>query len=283
MSLYTEATEVRTKALVDQTCSVSLPAWNHTKRAKWWILRRKYGRLLFIRGTTAREICVANRDNLLGHRARYEFLKKKMPADKLGFAYVGSVGRADNDSAAEVGFREEEVLRQYHDLDGAYVIDLGCGIGRLTRYLVDSPVARYLGTDILPEILAEAQKLAAGRDAFSFAIAENFQIPEDDNKADIVCAFSLMTHLLDTEVRIYFRETARVLKPGGGAIFSFLDFALPQHFAMFEAHIAHSKPDHDILKFFEKDTLQRFATRSGMDVIGFIDAQTPSPALERGL
>jgi 2-polyprenyl-3-methyl-5-hydroxy-6-metoxy-1,4-benzoquinol methylase len=216
---------------------------------------------------------VANPDNLLGHRARYESLKKKMPADKLGFAYVGSV--AGSDSAAEIGFREEEILRHYHELDGAYVIDLGCGIGRLTRYLADSPVARYLGTDILPEILAEAQKSAASRDTFSFAIAENFQIPEDDNKADIVCAFSLMTHLLDTEVRIYFRETARVLKPGGVAIFSFLDFALPQHFAKFEAHIAHSKPDHDILKFFEKDTLQRFATKSGLDVIGFVDAQTP--------
>lgn len=218
---------------------------------------------------------MANPDNLLGHRARYESLKKKMPADKLGFAYVGSVAKADSDSAAELGFKEEEILRQHHDLDDAYVIDLGCGIGRLTRYLVDSPVARYLGTDILPEILAEAQKLAAGRETFSFAIAENFQIPEDDNKADIVCAFSLMTHLLDTEVRIYFRETARVLKPGGIGIFSFLDFSNPQHFAMFEAHIARSKADHDVLKFFEKDTLRRFAIKSGLDVIGFIDAQTP--------
>lgn len=216
---------------------------------------------------------MANPDNLLGHRARYESLKKKVPADKLGFAYVGS--GAGSDAAAEVGFREEEVLRHYHDLDGAYVIDLGCGVGRLTQYLAGSPVARYLGTDILPEILAEAQKLAAGRDTFSFAIAENFKIPEDDNKADIVCAFSLMTHLLDTEVRIYFGETARVLKPGGIGIFSFLDFSIPQHFAKFERHSARPKANTDILKFFEKDTLRRFAIKSGLDVIGFVDAHTP--------
>jgi SAM-dependent methyltransferase len=218
---------------------------------------------------------MANPNNIEGHRARLEFLKKRLPPEKVGFAYVGGGDRID---PALVGFMEEEAIRRHRPLTGAYVIDLGCGVGRLTKYLLSAGIDRYLGTDILPEILAEARALAAGRPEFSFALAKDCVIPERDGAADIVCAFSLITHLLDEEVFLYFREAARVLKPKGVAVFSFLDFAHPTHQKRLAEYIAAYKAQRDLLKFFERDTLCRFAEMVGMTVVEIIDGGTAFPA-----
>jgi SAM-dependent methyltransferase len=168
-------------------------------------------------------------------------------------------------------------LRRHRALENACVIDLGCGIGRLTSYLLDAGISRYLGTDILPEILAEARNLAAGRPEFRFEIVTDCTIPERDNEADIVCAFSLITHLLDEEAFLYFRETARVLKPGGLAVFSFLDFAHWFHQKRWAEYVEGYTAQRDLLKFFEKDTLRRFGEMVGLKTIEIIEAGEPFP------
>src|SRR5205085_8172207 len=130
------------------------------------------------------------------------------------------------------------------------------GIGRLTRSLLSSPIRQYLGTDILPEILGHAAQLADANESFRFEIAKGCHIPERNGQADIVCGFSLMTHLLDEEVFLYFRETSRVLAPQGIAVFSFNDFSHAQHQATFLKYVQCYKAQRDLLKFFEKDTLR---------------------------
>ena len=211
---------------------------------------------------------MANPINVQGHRARLEHLQRTLAPEKVGFAYVGGGDRID---PAVVGFMEEEAIRRHHSLPGSYVVDLGCGVGRLTNYLLSADVSRYLGTDILPEILSQAASLAKGRDEFRFDIAKDCAIAEQDNQADIVCAFSLITHLLDEEVFLYFRECARVLKPGGIAVFSFLDFSHPTHQQRFLSYVGSYKAQRDLLKFFEKETLCRFAQMLDMQVVEIID------------
>ena len=78
------------------------------------------------------------------------------------------------------------------------MVDLGCGIGRLTRYIVSQPVNSYLGVDIIPETIAEAEKIAveSKRKNFDFEIVEDCVIPAEDNSKDLVCAFSVITALL---------------------------------------------------------------------------------------
>lgn len=212
---------------------------------------------------------MANPQNLTGHRARYDFLRKKLPPDKVGFAYVGGGDKID---PALVGFIEEELIRRHHALDDAHVVDLGCGVGRLTRYLVDSPVRSYLGIDIIPEILADAEKVGVARPTFRFALTDSCSIPEQDGKADIICGFSLITHLLDEETFVYFQESARVLKRGGTAVFSFLDFSHPRHQSQFTKYAASYKSQRDLLKFFEKSTLGTFAKLVDLEVIDMLDA-----------
>jgi 2-polyprenyl-3-methyl-5-hydroxy-6-metoxy-1,4-benzoquinol methylase len=218
---------------------------------------------------------MANANNIAGHQTRLDHLKQHLPPDKVGAAYVGGGDRID---PAIVGYMEEEAIRRHRSLDGAYVIDVGCGIGRLTKYLMTAGIARYLGTDILPEILEQARALTPGQEEFQFRIVRDFTIPEADGQADIVCGFSLITHLLDEEVFLYFRETARVLKPNGIAVFSYLDFKHPIHQRQFLSYVDVHKVKRDLLKLFERDTLCKFADMVGMRVIESIDGGKPFPA-----
>ena len=103
-----------------------------------------------------------------------------------------------------------------------YLIDVGCGSGRLTKSVASYLTDRYLGTDVVPALLANAQKY--GKPGWRFEEAAAIAIPEKDNVADVVCFFSVLTHLLHEDSFRYLRDAKRVLKPGGRIVFSFLEF-----------------------------------------------------------
>ncbi len=48
-----------------------------------------------------------------------------------------------------------------------------------------------------------------------------YQLPLADASIDMALAFSLFTHLNQPDAAWYFREMARVIKPGGCALFTF--------------------------------------------------------------
>lgn len=227
---------------------------------------------------------MVNSNNLAGHRERYEDLAARRPVEDVGRLYVGG------GDPYLTGFLELDIISRYKPLDGIDMVDLGCGIGRLTRYIVSQPVNSYLGVDIIPEIIAEAEKIAveSKRKNFNFEIVEDCVIPAEDNSKDLVCAFSVITHLLDNETFGYFQEIGRVLRPGGVATLSFLDFGLPHIKDWFVEHFENRHGWHDVLKFFEKDTLSFFAERSGLRAefmdngVDRFDAQWPETKLENG-
>ena len=126
----------------------------------------------------------------------------------------------------------------------------------------------YLGTDVVPEILEQAKLTAEGRENFEFFVVDGPTIPAAEESIDLVCGFSLITHLLDEEVFELFQDTARVLRKDGYGIFSFVDFS--RHKGLFLAHARNYKERHDVLKFFEPETLQFFAEETGFDVVEVI-------------
>lgn len=211
--------------------------------------------------------------NIQGHRARLKGLLNSRPRQAALEAYVGGGARYS------IGHREKEAIAKHHELENAYVIDIGCGIGRLTQSLMGEPIRRYLGTDIISEIMDEARALVPADSRFSFSQVSSLTIPEEDGVADIVCAFSVMTHLLDEEVFTYFHESARVLRSGGIAVFSFLDYSVSKNQEQFVRFAQDTKGKRkDVLKWFEKDTLNFFAAQSAMELIEFQDAYVASPA-----
>lgn len=208
---------------------------------------------------------MVNANNVAGHRARFEHFKKTLPPDELGPRYVGG------GDVHYIGYMEREVIARHASFEGASVVDVGCGIGRLTRYLKPEPIRSYLGIDVVTEILEEAARSVDHDPRFSFAMATQCRIPAPDKSTDIVCGFSLITHLLDEQVYEYFTEAKRVLKPGGLLALSFLDFSWPVHQGWFLAFVKKHSTHHDVLKFLERDTIRFFAKSAGLQIVEFGD------------
>lgn len=120
-----------------------------------------------------------------------------------------------------------------------YLIDVGCGSGRLASALARSDfrdTLRYLGIDIVPEMLAFAAEKCR-QPCWRFELVTELTIPENDGVADMVCFFSVFTHLMQEESFLYLREARRVLKTGGRIVASYLDIAEPMHWETFDANL----------------------------------------------
>jgi SAM-dependent methyltransferase len=117
------------------------------------------------------------------------------------------------------------------------VLDLGCGCGKLARFLYLNPTLQYIGIDLFLPAIAWCrnafQPLAGGRFRFEhfngFSEAYNpdgdiepvnYRLPCDDRSIDVAVCASLFTHLDESTCRHYLGELQRMLKPGGKAVLS---------------------------------------------------------------
>lgn len=134
------------------------------------------------------------------------------------------------------GVLEHAVLREAGLRPDSKVVDVGCGSGRLAVQLARHEAMGYLGTDVVPAMLDYARQ-RAGRPDFRFIHVDRIAIPAPDESADIVAFFSVLTHLLHEESYLYLQEAHRVLRPGGKAVFSFVEHDTPMGAVVFEANL----------------------------------------------
>ncbi len=158
-------------------------------------------------------------------------LEKNDPETAMSLAVGGDyevMGEALRERLVRFGLRPDH-----------YLIDVGCGSGRVASAFARSDfrdTLRYLGVDIVPEMLAfAAEKCRKPR--WRFELVTEPKIPESDEVADMVCFFSVFTHLMEEESFLYLREAKRVLKPGGRIVASYLDIAEPMHWEIFETNV----------------------------------------------
>jgi SAM-dependent methyltransferase len=100
-------------------------------------------------------------------------------------------------------------------LDGD-VLDVGCGGGAYTRFLVDlgADPARTTGIDLVPQRIEAAGR--ASPPSMRWQVADATELPFADDSFDLVAQFTALCNLLDAELRRRAaREMARVLRPGG--------------------------------------------------------------------
>ena len=130
-----------------------------------------------------------------------------------------------------------EILRAFLIQNGLLpqhcLVDVGCGAGRLAKHLANYVTGGYLGTDVVPDLVDHA-RLLAGRPEWRFETVGDIVIPEQDASADFVVFFSVFTHLAHVDSYRYLAEAARVARPGGRIVFTFLEFAVDRHWAFFE-------------------------------------------------
>jgi SAM-dependent methyltransferase len=164
-----------------------------------------------------------------------------------------------------VGKLEYHLLRSLGLAGGHLVVDVGCGSGRLACQLAPFPDIRYVGCDVVSRLVGYARDLC-GRTDWEFTTTDGRVIPALDGTADFVAFFSVFTHLLHEDTFRYFREAARVLRPGGCMVFSFIEFRVPANWAIFISSIDNAKPGQHLNQFVDRDGIHAWAQHSGFEV-----------------
>lgn len=176
---------------------------------------------------------------------------------------------------AGIGIIERELLIQEGLPKDGYLIDVGCGSGRLAFPLSDYLTGRYLGIDIVPELVKYARQLVP-RPNWRFEVAPGLSIPERDHTADMICFFSVFTHLLHEQSYLYLQEAARVVKPEGKIVFSFLEFQAGGHWPIFEAAIRNlDNSSSPLTMFIDRDAIRAWAAHLNLRIEALVDANAP--------
>jgi 2-polyprenyl-3-methyl-5-hydroxy-6-metoxy-1,4-benzoquinol methylase len=147
-------------------------------------------------------------------RAYYDEYARRTAPDELKFhGILGTERRPWNPYWSVI-----ELVRNARIGDGQMLLDFGCGPG--TYSLTFAKLGyRVFGFDISPVNVEAASRLAAkyglaDRAHFTQGIAERLDYPDDS--FDVVVGIDILHHV---DFGASIRETVRVLKPGGIAIF----------------------------------------------------------------
>ncbi len=109
-----------------------------------------------------------------------------------------------------------DIVKEFLELEGRRVIDVGCGEGRFTRALA-APGAEVFGIDINDAALAAASA-APGGENVTYMLARAEDLPFEDASVDVVVFSNSLHHIYHTDgdnVAQALGEAARVLKPDG--------------------------------------------------------------------
>lgn len=103
---------------------------------------------------------------------------------------------------------------------GLTVLDLGCGLGRLTRVLARD-AERVIALDVSNEMLAQAKQLNPELDNVQWLHGDGASLqPIADASVDVCVSHVVFRHIPDPAITLgYITEMGRVLKPGGFAAF----------------------------------------------------------------
>lgn len=120
-------------------------------------------------------------------------------------------------------------------LDGVRVLDVGCGT-KVVKALLDDgwPVGRYVGIDIDRDVIAwhgehvhddrfEFHHMDAQNDLYNpvgVPLGEIERLPAGDEPFDLICLFSVFTHLAPPDFVAMLRLLRPHLAPGGRLVFS---------------------------------------------------------------
>jgi ubiquinone/menaquinone biosynthesis C-methylase UbiE len=140
-----------------------------------------------------------------------------------------SIGEGDFDL---IGRIELGLLIQAGAKPGDTIVDFGCGTGRLAVHLIPWLAGgHYVGIDIAQSMLDRAGDFIAervpepkARVTWRRQTAEHFDL--NDASVDLMCAFSVFTHMELEDMYRYLRAAHRVVKPNGTFVFSCLPISL---------------------------------------------------------
>ncbi len=170
----------------------------------------------------------------------------------------------------ETGRKESAILKYAGLRPHMSLVDVGCGSGRLASSLRDLDI-EYLGTDVVQKLLDYAKTRSP--EHFQFVRHTELTVPKANASVDMICAFSVFTHLQHTETYLYLTDFLRVLKPGGVVVFSFLEFATDHHWPVFVKTVADQKAGTmpHLNMFIERNAIRVWCGHLGFDVVEIVE------------
>jgi SAM-dependent methyltransferase len=131
---------------------------------------------------------------------------------------LAAVWAATTDDGPWNGLLERPALRSLvpANLDGAVVLDAGCGAGAQAEWLLGQG-AEVIGADLSPRMIEEARHRCQGRGRFLVAdLAE--PLPLEPRSLDGITSSLALHYIRDWSVPL--RSFAAALRPGGWAVIS---------------------------------------------------------------
>jgi len=106
------------------------------------------------------------------------------------------------------------------DTSGGRLLEIGCGVGRMTRHLSRS-FEHVTAIDISPTMISKAKALNASTGNARFEVSSGTDLGlQPDAHFDFVLSYIVFQHIPEANiVYCYVREAVRVLKPGGRFLF----------------------------------------------------------------
>ena len=191
-------------------------------------------------------------------------LKTTLPIDQAMSDAVG--GEYEKYGAIEL-----DIVLRAGLTRGMKLIDFGCGSGRLAHRLGNSIEIEYLGLDVVQDLLDYARSKTP--DHYQYRLNTDLSIPVADASTDMITVFSVFTHLEHTETFEYLRDMQRVLRPGGKIVLSFLEFAEPAHWWIFESTVQAIREGaaNHLTQFIERNQIAVWAQHLELTVSEIID------------
>lgn len=147
----------------------------------------------------------------------------------------------DPDAFDRSGREHAEFIGQFLNASDT-VLDFGCGIGRVARYV--GPLCHQLwAVDASTRMLELAERRLAELENVVFAACHDTRIPDvPDASVDFAYALLVLQHLEREDAFLVLEELRRVLKPAGRVHFTFPNFLAEAYGASFLADTRRS-PD----------------------------------------
>ena len=137
------------------------------------------------------------------------------------------------------------------------VLDVGCGTGRLVKFLNDSGF-KAIGCDSSEKAVEKAKKLNKKGIIIK---ASASRLPFGKNSFDLITAISVIEHLKKSESENFFKEARRTLKPEGFIFLVTPNFATPLRIIQGKNWFAYKDPTH--INFFTPGKLFKMLKRYG--------------------
>ena len=199
------------------------------------------------------------------NRARSDYGKRWVPQDESE-AMDQILNNRNADEFEAAGRADADLVRPLLEPTDT-VLDLGCGIGRVTRYV--APMCREIwAVDASETMLGYARERLAQLPNVRFALSTDLRFPEVES-GSVDLAYSLLTlqHVEREHAFRLLQELHRVLRPGGTALLTYPNFLSDQYLNAFLHYVEVDEVDNPArARFYTAEEVARLLPAAGFEV-----------------